>query len=327
MTESSAERAAPTPPSTKPKEPDTCPDPLKPHTDYDIDVSVAAKQSELYTADKETVDEKYEKLGDSQTRFANAWKEENKPWESLKCQLERIEKALTLDPEGKKDLQACWKDIVAKTDKATQPPNCDDVEKTDCAKLPTEIAELRRLQTLAANCVTRYDTEFNELAGFPEKLGEQITALTKRATTLEDAMAAPSGDPKRSYVEYLAVHRDYCKLKDQLPPTAADYACKLKVAFAILLSTHIKSICLQAAVHRWDERQKLEDEAKKENAGKIVDLVLECALQKAETPQKSPLTPGDAESESNPKGGDEPRPSPECEQDEPHTDKSPEAAC
>jgi hypothetical protein len=303
MTESTGERAAPTTPPTKPPEADTCPDPIKPYTDYSVDVSVAAKRSELYTADKEKVDEKYGKVGDAQKRFADAWKEQKKPWESLKCQLERIEKALKLDPDEKKHLQECWTKEVAKTEKATEPINCDEInddEKTNCEKLPTEIGELRRLEDLAANCVTRYDTEFDELAGFPEKLGDQITALTERATTLEDAMTA-SSDQRRSYVEYLALHRDFCKLKNQLPPTAADYACKLKVAFDIMLKTHKKSICLQVAVHKWDERQKLQEEAEKEKAGKLVDSVLECALKKPGHAGTSPEKPDEHRYESTPK--------------------------
>jgi hypothetical protein len=285
MTEEAAEPTADTAPTTEPTKSDDCPDPTKLYNEYRVTVSAAAKRSELYTADKTKIDEKYGKLGDAQKRFTEAIQQQKKAWEDLKCQHERIAKAIKLSAEDRKQLEECWKTAVSEADDATKPKNCDSIP--ECKKLPNTIAELRDKEDLAEKCVEWYDEKFDKLAEFPEKLSEKITGLTTTATTLEDDLASPNSDMKRIFVEWLAFDREFGKVKRWFTMTGAQYACELKRRFRLLLETRKKWICLQVAIHRWEEEQKLRDEAMKAKEGKLVDLVLECALQtqgKAETP-------------------------------------------
>lgn len=287
MTEQTAEPTADTP-TTRSTDSDDCPDPTELYNRYRVTVSVAAKNSELYTADKEKIDEKYKKLGDAQKRFTEAKQQQNKAWEDLKCQRERIEKAIKLSDDDRKRLEECWKTAVSDADGGTTPTNCDSIPK--CNDLPKAIAELRDKENLAEKCVEWYDERFDKLAEFPEKLSDKITGLTTTATKLEDDLAAPNSDMKRIFVEWLAFEREFGKVKAWFIMTPAEYACELKRRFRTLLRIRRRWICLQVAVHRWEEEQRLNDEARKEKEGKLVDLVLECAMQKqgkAETPAQS----------------------------------------
>jgi hypothetical protein len=52
--------------------------------------------------------EKYQKLGDSQKRFQDATQQQKKAWEHLKCQRDRLLKAVEkLNAEEKQRLDQC----------------------------------------------------------------------------------------------------------------------------------------------------------------------------------------------------------------------------
>jgi hypothetical protein len=330
MTESSAENAAPAPSATEAKK--RCDDPTKPYTEYLVEVSVATKRSELYTADKTKTQERYDKLDGAQKRFEDSWKAQKKPWESLKCQLERILKTLydTIDEKQRKHLKGCWCKVVEETDDETKPVNCADVKKLKCEDLECKdpkppIAELRRLQELAGECVKRYDAEFDELAELPEKMEGLISDLTAKATALEDAIAAPGSDPLRNYVAYLDLERAFVKLLKKLRMSPAEYGCALKNAFVDLLDAHRKWICLQVAVHEWSERKRYEDEAKQKKAGKIIDRVLEECEPPKPTEPTEPQKPHKWESDCKPPDKD-PKPTGGYQQEQAGTQGPGEAA-
>ena len=163
---------------------------------------------------------------------------------------------------------------------------------------------------MAARCVTRYDSEFDELAGFPESLSTKITELTTAATKIEDDLAA--SDSERAYVEWLAFSVDYDEVNPWFIKTPAEYASELKRRFVVLLKTHIKWICLQVAVHAYEEKEKLEKEAREASEGSLVDLVLECALRDqkhAESPkQPDPAQPAKQSDQSGSEPGYEQEP-------------------
>jgi hypothetical protein len=335
MTESSAEHPAPAPPATESKDQaqedeskKRCDDPTEPYTAYLLAASVATKRSELYAAVKDKLDERYKKLDGAPQRFEDSWNAQKKPWESLKCQLQRILKALygTVDEQQRKALKKCWCEIVAETDKDTKPVDCKEIKALSCKDLECNeprppIAELRRLEERAAACVKRYEAEFDKLAELPEKMEGLISDLTATATALEDAMAAPGSDPLRSYVAYLDLERAFRKLGEKLRGSATDYGCELKNAFVDLLDATRKLICVQVAVHEWSKRRELEEEAKKKKAGKVIDRVLEC-VPPTPTPPTEPQKPPKWESDCKPPDkGPKPKPSGEYERAEPGPEK------
>jgi hypothetical protein len=283
--ESVQQHPAPPPPA------DDCPNPWGPYTDYRVKAAVAQLRATLYTADVAAVEPRYRKLDGAQGRYDTAWTAQKEKWKDLKRRLERIKEQLEchFEKDKKKELEdliKCWNDLKKETEDDTAPPNCADIDDEkkfpvdcDCADLPKEIAELRRLAELAGACVTHIDTEFDELADLPDKLADEITALVDRVTKLEEYLAGPNSDPRRGYIEYLAIWRDFCRLKAKLT-SPAEYACKLKKLFVLLVARHTKAICVKVAVHEWETRKKLEDEAKKEKAKNLIDLVLECAQPK-----------------------------------------------
>jgi hypothetical protein len=314
MTEGSGQNKATNGPEATTPEKDPYPDPAARYTEYRVAALAATRKSELYTADKTKVDEKYKKLADSQKRFAEARQGQKKPWENLTCQYNRIKEAFQHAPsdQEKTKLEKCWEEVRPAED-STKPTNCDTIP--ECDKLPKEITERRTYLELAARCVTRYDTEFDELAGFPENLSTQITDLTTAATKIEDDLAASDSDSsKRAYVEWLAFKPDYDKVNQWFnnDKTPAEYASELKRRFVVLLKTHTKWICLQVAVYAYEEKEKIEKEAREASGGSLVDLVLECALRdqkQAETPtQSDPTQPAKQSDQSGSEPGYEPEP-------------------
>ncbi len=324
MTESSAEHPAPAA-SAKPQAPKKrCDDPTKPNIDYLVAVSVAAKRSELYGTDKGEVDERYKKLAGAQKRFEDSWKAQKKPLDDLKCQLQRILKALygTVDPAQRAHLKACWCKIIADTDKITEPAKCDEIQKLNCCKdveckdPRPAIGELRRLVADAEECVKRYDAEFDELAGLPEKMEGLIGELVTKATTLEGDMAAPGSDLLRSYVAYLDLECAFRKLWTKLRMSPADYGCKLKNAFVDLVDAHSKWICLQVAIHEWTERKTHDDDEKQKAAGKIIDRVLEECEPPKPTRPPEPEPPCKWETDCKDEPKTKPKPTGKYESDE-----------
>jgi hypothetical protein len=287
MTESKAQPPAPAP--TKPP----CADAATPYTRYRVAVAVAAKRSELSTADKEKIDERYNKLAGAQKLFEDKWNAQKKPWENLKCQLERILKALhgAVDEQQRKHLRDCWCEL--------KDPG-EDPKQVDCSKLKCEdpeckeelpdIGDLRRWETDAEDCVKRYDKVFDDLAKLPDDIEQKITDLAADATKIEDAIAAPGNDPLRSYVAYLVLEWSFRELWKKLRMTPAEYACKLKQAFVDLLDMHRKLICLQVAIHKWTVKKSYADA--EDQAGNIVDRVLEeCPPSSTPTKPTEPAKP------------------------------------
>ena len=281
MTESTADHPASAPSK------DDCPDPFGPYADYRVAVSVAEEKASLYTADAALLDPEYKKLDGAQGRYETDWAAQKNAWEDLKCRLKRIAETLdhTLDGKTRQQLSDCWNKISRETDAATAPTNCTEIDNLSCDKIENllkagpsadDVTKLRQQAILADTCVAQSDVAFDELAGFPEAMAAQVTALTTRVTKLDQDLAAPTSDPRRSYVQYLDIHRAFCQFEGQLT-TAAKYACKLKAAFVALLKTHRTAICLKAAIHAIDKRAEIEAEAKTAKAGTLVDLVLECA--------------------------------------------------
>jgi hypothetical protein len=286
MTESRAEHPPPAPPKKR------CDDPVEPYTKYRVAVSVAAKRSELYNAEKEKLDERYKKLDGAQKQFEDKWNAQKEPWDNLKCKLERILKALygVTDEEQRKRLRDCWCKIKEPDEDPNQIDctklNCDDPECKD--QLP-DIGDLKRWETQAEDCVKRYDKEFDELAKFPDDIEKKISDLAEQATKLEDAMAAAGSDPLRNYVAYLALEWAFHELWYDLNMSAAEYGCKLKNAFVDLLKAHRKLICFQVAIHKWTEQKKYADA---EKGGSIVDRVLEeCPPPPTPTKPTEPAKP------------------------------------
>jgi len=282
MSESSTQHRPPPPPPT-----DECPDPYGPYTDYRVAVFVAKQRSDLYAADAAVVDPRYGKLDGAQGRYATVWSAQRSAWEDLRCRLKRIVETLdrTLDEPTRRHLSDCWRRVREETDTETAPADCSEIDEIDCDDLddlvegepsPAEVATLRQQAVLAETCVAQADAAFDDLAGFPDGLAAQITALVDRATKLDQDLASAGGDQRRSYVDYLAIHRDFCRLEERLT-TAARYACKLKDAFVTMLRRHRIRICIKVAVAAIDKRAEIDAEAKKAKAGHIVDLVLECA--------------------------------------------------
>ncbi|MGH3824077.1 MAG: hypothetical protein ACRDRA_14795 [Pseudonocardiaceae bacterium] len=266
---------------------DDCPDPFEPYTDYRVAVSVAKERSDLYAADAAVIDPKYQKLDGAQKRYETAWAAQRAGWEDLKCRLKRIGETLdrTLDDKTRKHLWDCWKKVRDETGPATAPTDCREIDDLSCDDVEEllkggpsadDVAKLRWLETLAATCVAQGDTAFDELADFPAGLEARITALKDRVTQLDEGLASPGNDPRRSYVEYLAIQRDVSWLEQRLI-TAAKYACNLKAAFVALLRTHRTAICIKVAIHAIDKRTEIEAQAKNDKAKNFVDLVLECA--------------------------------------------------
>jgi hypothetical protein len=301
MTESSGEKTA-----TATPYPDDCPDPVGPYTDYRVAVSVAKKRSDLYTADTAVIEPKYQKLKDAQARYQTAWTAQRTAWEDLKCRLKRIKETLehAVEEGVRQHLWDCWTQVGGQTDPTAGPVNCAEIDELDCDELedlleeddrPTaeQIGRLRQQDVLAGQCVTQVDADYDTLAGFPEGLQAAITDLTSRATTLEQELAAPGNDPRRSWVVYLALNRDVQRLKHQLT-TAAEYACTLKARFVHLLDTHETAICIKVVLHAIDERDRIEAADRQERAGSIVDLVLECALK---APTSESATPAQQQAE------------------------------
>jgi hypothetical protein len=283
---------------------DECPPPWGPFTDYRVKAAVAQQRSTLYTADLATIEPRYNKLDGAQGRYETAWTAQKDKWKDLKRRLERIKEQLEcqFEKDRKKELEdliRCWNDLKKETEDDTAPPNCADIDDEtklpldcECADLLSKgIAELRRLADLAAACVTQVDTEFDELADLPDKLADQITGLVDRVTKLEEYLAGPNPDPRRGYLQYLDTWRDFCRLKAKLT-TAAEYACRLKKLFVLLVSRHTKAICVKVAVHEWEKRKAFEDEAKKQRAKNLIDLVLECAQPKPK-PAAESAPPGE----------------------------------
>jgi hypothetical protein len=274
-----------------PKPADDCPNPWGPYTDYRVKAAVAQQRATLYTADVAVVEPRYKKLDGAQGRYDTAWTAQKDKWKDLKRRLERIKEQLEchFEKDRKKELEdliKCWNDLKKETEDETAPPNCADIDDEkkfpldcECADLPTGIAELRRLAELAGACVTQVDTQFDELADLPDGLADAITGLVERVTQLEEYLAGNDSDPRRGYIRYLAIWRDFCRLKAKLT-SAAEYACGLKKLFVLLVARHTKTICVKVAVHEWEARKKYEDEAKKERAKNLIDLVLECAQPK-----------------------------------------------
>jgi hypothetical protein len=286
-------------PAPTPSEED-CPKPWGPYTDYRVRAAAAQLRATLFTADVAVVEPRYKKLDGAQGRYETAWTAQKEKWKDLKRRLERIKEQLEchFEKDKKKELEdliKCWNDLRKETEDDTKPPDCADIDgdkvDLDCCKRPTEIAELRRLAELAGLCVTEVDTEFDELAELPEKLADTITGLVDRVTKLEEYLAGPNSDPRRGYLQYLDIWRDFCRLKAKLT-TAAEYACQLKKLFVLLVARHTKAICVKVAIHEWEERKKFADEAKKEKAKNLIDLVLECAQPKPK-PATEPAQPGE----------------------------------
>jgi hypothetical protein len=298
MSQSRAEGTAPAPSATSSEgtaqqgKEKPCQDPTEYYpTDYVLKAAVATRRSELYAEDKDKVEERYKKLDGAQQRYEDKWKDQRKPWDNLYCQLKRIREKLyqITDKPTRDHLLECWCEIVKDTDTGTKPPECGEVDKKEsCDKLTgKDIAELRRLEKVAADCVTRYDREFDELAELPDKIQEKITKWIEDATKLEDAMAAPGSDPQRRYVEYLDLERRVRKGWETLQYSAAEYGCKLKDTFRALLYTHRTAICVKVLIYEYEKKEEYEKDAKEKKSGKVIDRVLECVLQKpSPTPPK-----------------------------------------
>jgi hypothetical protein len=269
-----------------------------------VKAAVAQQRATLYTADLATIEPWYKKLDGAQGRYETAWTAQKEKWKDLKRRLERIKEQLEchFEKDRKKELEdliECWNKLKKETEDDTAQPKCAEID--DETKLPLDcecvdllskgIAELRRLAELAAACVTQVDTEFDELANLPDKLADQITALVDRVTQLEEYLAGPNSDPRRGYLQFLDIWRDFCRLKAKLT-TAAEYACALKKLFLRLISRHTKAICIKVAVHEWEKRKEFDDEAKKEKAKNLIDLVLECAQPKPK-PAAGSAPPGE----------------------------------
>lgn len=301
MTEMNAEQAAP---EKRPEhsDGDKCPDPFEPYTRYRVAAEIAKKLEALFTADATAVATKYERLAGAQQKYADAWGGQKKSWADLACQLERIRDNLHLSEAIRKKLEDCWTSLSTETTKATQPVDCTEIAELDCKKLlddvtklePEELAEAlarwRRQARRAKTCADQDDQAFDDLADFPEQLQTLIGGLKDRADKIDDALAKPGNDAQRSYVEYLALHHDFCELWRKLI-TAAAYTCQLKYVFVRLLRTHQASICLQVAIDGAEQRASIEDEAKQARAKNVIDLVLECAMPAQ--PDDTTRPPGD----------------------------------
>jgi hypothetical protein len=283
---------------------DKCPDPSGPYTQYRVAAEIAKKKESLFTADATAVNDKYKRLAGAQQKYADAWAGQKKNWADLYCELKRIRDTLNnaLDEATRKHLEDCWTSLSTETSEATQPVNCDDIAGIDCKKLlddamnlaPDKLADAlvnwHRQADHAKDCADQDDQKFDDLAGFPDKLSDLISSLKTRAGKIDNDLGKPGNDPQRSYVEYLALHRDFCDLWRKIV-TAAAYTCQLKYVFVQLLKSHQASICLQVAIHGGEQRMSFEDEAKQARADSVIDLVLECA-QPAK-PDDSTAPPGD----------------------------------
>jgi hypothetical protein len=262
----------PTPPTT-----DDCPDPIGPHTAHQVDAAAAKEQATLYTTDAAVVDKAFAALDGAQGKYASAKAERKTAFGELKATLVRIDESLAciLDLQDRDRLTTCWTEVL--DDAGPVLPYCDEVDGVDCGCLPTDIAKLRALRATAVSCVTHVDKAFDDLAGLPKALGTGITELSTRATALEKQVNGRT-EPERSFVEFLQLKRDFSKLEaDWIDP--ADYWCKLKALFVLLVHRHTVSICLQIALLRWDKKKELDDLAQDNKAKNLVDLVLECSRQ------------------------------------------------
>ena len=296
---------------------DKCPDPSGPYIRYQVAAEIATKKESLFTADATAVAAKHEKLAGAQQEYANAWADQKKKWADLACELKRIRDTLNnaLDEAKRNHLEKCWAKLSAEATKATQPIDCTDMAGLDCKKLLDDVMKLepdkladalvnwRRQAEHAEQCAGQDDQKFDELADFPGKLAGEISGLSTRAGNIDDNLAKPGNDPQRSYVEYLALHDDFCKLWRKIISAAA-YTCKLKYVFVHLLTTHQAWICLQVAIHGAEQRISLENAAKQAQAGTVIDRVLECALPTQADDTTKP--PGDCPPE--PGQGQEPKP-------------------
>jgi hypothetical protein len=284
--ESVQQHPAPTEPA------DYCPNPWGPYADYRVKAAVAQQRATLYAADAAAIEPRYKRLDGAQGRYGTASTAQEAKLEDLERRLKRIKEQLECHFERDKkkeleDLIKCWNDLKKETEGETAPPKCDDIDdeqkfpvECDCVDLLSKgIAELRRLAELVGACVTQVDTEFDDLADLPDKLADEITGLVDRVTKLEEYLAGKNADPRRGYIQYLAIWRDFCRLKAKLT-SPAEYACKLKWLFVRLVARHTKAICVKVAIHEWETRRTIEDEAKKEKAKNLIDLVLECAETK-----------------------------------------------
>ena len=290
MTETNAEQAVS---SKQPEHPDEdkCPDPFGPYTRYRVAAEMAKKRDELFTADATAMETRYGRLAGAQQKYADALAAQKNAWADLSCQLECVRKKLhgALDKATRTKLENCWTSLRTETTKAAQPADCTEIVNLDCKKVlegvtelePDKLAEAlarwRSQADRASICTGQDDQAFDDLANFPEQLPGQIAGLQSRADQIDQDLGKSGNDPQRSYVEYLALHHDFCELWRKLI-TAAAYTCQLKYTFVHLLKTHQASICLQVAIDGAGKRASIEDEANQAKAKNVVDLVLECAM-------------------------------------------------
>lgn len=269
--------------STPCQPPVDCPDPTGPYVGHQVDVAAAKLASTLYTADAVVVDKFFAALDGAQATYAKAKEGSKAAFVELTARVGRIKDTLehVLDQQTRDKLTACWNEVLTETG-TTPAPDCATIDALNCDKLPGEIAQLRAHVVTAAACVAQVDAEFTELADLPKTLGARVTELAGKATALEAEVCGTRTDPERRFVEYLQLQKSFDDLNDDwIDPV--DYGCRLRRTFVTLVRRHTVSICLQVAVHRWDKKKELEEQARAAKAKNVVDLVLECSRRPADT--------------------------------------------